>query len=137
MTSSLSPSASPRIVVIGAGILGCSAAYHLLKAGVSDVSLLDAVRAGGGTSGAGAGFVSHWSAGFLEHFGEEGIALQKYGLDFYRDWRKRERRSATGRRARCNSPSPRKATSDSRGRSSTHRMRRRAPGASPSTSWAC
>ena len=85
MSLSLSrSSASPRIVVIGAGILGCSAAYHLLKAGVSDVSLLDAVRAGGGTSGAGAGFVSHWSAGFLEHFGEEGIALQKYGLDFYR-----------------------------------------------------
>jgi sarcosine oxidase, subunit beta len=71
-------------VVIGAGILGCSAAYHLLKAGVSDVSLLDAVRAGGGTTGAGAGFVSHWSAGFLEHFGEEGLVLQKYGLDFYR-----------------------------------------------------
>jgi glycine/D-amino acid oxidase-like deaminating enzyme len=85
MNSPLSRSAaSPRVVVIGAGILGCSAAFHLLQAGVRDVSLIDAVRAGGSTSGAGAGFVSHWSAGFLEHFGEEGILLQKYGLDFYR-----------------------------------------------------
>src|ERR1700679_1248563 len=76
--------ASPRVVVIGAGILGCSAAFHLLNAGVRQVRLIDAVRAGGGTSGAGAGFVSHWSAGFLEQFGEEGIVLQQYGLDFYR-----------------------------------------------------
>ena len=85
MNSPLSRSvASPRIVVIGAGILGCSAAFHLLKAGVREVRLVDAVRAGDGTSGAGAGFVSHWSAGFLEQFGEEGILLQQYGLDFYR-----------------------------------------------------
>jgi sarcosine oxidase, subunit beta len=80
----LRSNSSPRIIVIGAGILGCSAAFHLLKAGVRHVTLIDALRAGGGTSGAGAGFVSHWSAGFLEHFGEEGIALQQYGLDFYR-----------------------------------------------------
>ncbi|HEX4151796.1 MAG TPA: FAD-binding oxidoreductase [Steroidobacteraceae bacterium] len=85
MTASPSRSAaSLRVAVIGAGIFGCSAAYHLLKAGVGNVSLIDAVRAGGGTSGAGAGFVSHWSAGFLEHFGSEGIALQQYGLEFYR-----------------------------------------------------
>jgi sarcosine oxidase, subunit beta len=85
MTSPLSRSrSSPRVVVIGAGILGCSAAFHLLKAGVRQVRLIDAVRAGASTSGAGAGFVSHWSAGFLEQFGEEGIALQQYGLDFYR-----------------------------------------------------
>jgi glycine/D-amino acid oxidase-like deaminating enzyme len=85
MNSSLSHSgASPRVAVIGAGILGCSAAFHLLKAGVRQVRLIDAVSAGGSTSGAGAGFVSHWSAGFLEQFGEEGILLQQYGLDFYR-----------------------------------------------------
>jgi glycine/D-amino acid oxidase-like deaminating enzyme len=78
------PANSPRVIVIGAGILGCSAAFHLLEAGVRDVRIIDAVRAGGSTSGAGAGFVSHWSAGFLEHFGEEGILLQQYALDFYR-----------------------------------------------------
>ncbi|HTV95727.1 MAG TPA: FAD-binding oxidoreductase [Steroidobacteraceae bacterium] len=76
--------AMPRVIVIGAGILGCSAAFHLLKCGVRELTLIDAVRAGGSTSGAGAGFVSHWSAGFLEQFGAEGIALQEYGLEFYR-----------------------------------------------------
>lgn len=75
---------APSVVVVGAGIMGCSAACHLLEAGVRRLTLVDAVQAGGGTSGAGAGFVSHWSAGFLEQFGEVGLRLQEYALDFYR-----------------------------------------------------
>ena len=72
-----------RIVVVGGGIIGCSAAYHLLKAGVKNVTLLEAVEPGKATTGAGAGFVSHWSAGMIP-VGEEGLKLQQYGLDFYR-----------------------------------------------------
>jgi len=70
------------IVVVGAGIIGCSAAFHLLKSGAR-VTLIDALKPGAATTAAGAGFVSHWSAGMYP-MGEEGLRLQQYGLDFYR-----------------------------------------------------
>lgn len=74
---------SKHIVVVGAGIIGCSTAYHLLRSGVTKVTLLDAAEPGAATTSAGAGFVSHWSAGMIP-VGEEGLRLQQYGLDFYR-----------------------------------------------------
>ncbi|MEW6633447.1 MAG: FAD-binding oxidoreductase [Pseudomonadota bacterium] len=72
-----------HIVVVGGGIIGCSTAYHLLKSGVKNVTLVDATEPGAATTSAGAGFVSHWSAGMIPA-GEEGLRLQQYGLDFYR-----------------------------------------------------
>lgn len=71
-----------RIVVVGAGIIGCSAAFHLLRSG-AQVTVVDALEPAAATTGAGAGFVSHWSAGMYP-LGEEGLLLQQYGLDFYR-----------------------------------------------------
>lgn len=71
-----------RIVVVGGGIIGCCTAYHLLKAG-ADVTVVEAGELAKATSGAGAGFVSHWSAGMIP-LGEEGFKLQQYGLDFYK-----------------------------------------------------
>ncbi|MBL8584392.1 MAG: FAD-binding oxidoreductase, partial [Rhizobiaceae bacterium] len=72
-----------RVIVIGGGIIGSSAALHLLRNGATDVTLIDAGKAGAATTSAGAGFVSHWSAGMIP-LGEEGLALQQYGLEFYR-----------------------------------------------------
>jgi glycine/D-amino acid oxidase-like deaminating enzyme len=72
-----------RIVVVGAGILGCSAAYHLLERGGCEVTVLDASAIGAGTTSAGAGFVSHWSAGMIP-MGREGLALQVYGIGFFK-----------------------------------------------------
>ena len=72
-----------HIAVIGGGIIGCSTALHLLEAGVEQVTLVEAGNPGSATTGAGAGFVSHWSAGMFP-LGEEGLALQQYGLEFYR-----------------------------------------------------
>jgi sarcosine oxidase subunit beta len=73
-----------HVAVVGAGIIGCCAAFHLLEAGVRRVTLLDAGEPGSATTGAGAGFVSHWSAGFLPQLGLAGLAMQQYALDFYR-----------------------------------------------------
>lgn len=75
--------AGKRIAVIGAGIIGCSTAFHLLKAGARQVTIIEAREPAAATTGAGAGFVSHWSAGMFP-LGEEGLQLQQYGLDFYR-----------------------------------------------------
>lgn len=72
-----------RIVVIGAGILGCSTALHLLRLGGCEVTVVEAGAVGDGTTSAGAGFVSHWSAGMMP-MGAEGLAMQVYGVDFFK-----------------------------------------------------
>ena len=47
-----------RVVVIGAGIVGCSVAYHLAKLGWRDVVLLEQKTVASGTTDHGAGLVS-------------------------------------------------------------------------------
>ena len=47
-----------RAVVIGAGIVGCSVAYHLTKLGWTDLVLLDQNTLASGTTGHGAGLVT-------------------------------------------------------------------------------
>ncbi|WP_378941278.1 NAD(P)/FAD-dependent oxidoreductase [Mesorhizobium sp. ANAO-SY3R2] len=81
--ASTANSTGQRMVVIGGGIIGCSAAFHLLQSGARQVTVVEAREPGAATTGAGAGFVSHWSAGMFP-LGEEGLQLQQYGLDFYR-----------------------------------------------------
>ncbi|WP_273691983.1 NAD(P)/FAD-dependent oxidoreductase [Ketogulonicigenium vulgare] len=75
--------AAQHIAVVGAGIVGCATAFHLRRMGVQQVTLIDPMGPGGSTTSAGAGFVSHWSAGMVD-MGAEGLRLQQYGLDFYR-----------------------------------------------------
>jgi glycine/D-amino acid oxidase-like deaminating enzyme len=71
-------------IVAGGGILGASAAAHLLEAGVSDVLLLERDAVGQATSSAGAGFVGVWANGYLPAWKNEEVELERYGLDFYR-----------------------------------------------------
>jgi sarcosine oxidase, subunit beta len=75
---------SADAVVVGAGILGASAAAHLLEAGVSDVLLLERDGVGQATSSAGAGFVGLWAGGYLPAWKDEELEVERYGLDFYR-----------------------------------------------------
>jgi glycine/D-amino acid oxidase-like deaminating enzyme len=72
------------VAVVGGGVLGCSAALHLKLCGCDGVILLERDRIGGGTSSAGAGLLARWSAGFVPAWGEQELALETYGLDFYR-----------------------------------------------------
>lgn len=77
-------SAQHRAIVVGAGVIGTSAALHLLRAGVS-VTLLERDGVGQGTSAAGAGFVDPWSLGAPSGSGgTEEAALADYGVEFYR-----------------------------------------------------
>ena len=39
-----------RVVVIGGGVLGCSIAYHLTKAGCADVLLLERAELNSGST---------------------------------------------------------------------------------------
>jgi glycine cleavage system T protein len=51
-----------RIVIVGGGVMGCSLAYHLAKAGETDVVLLEQGRLTGGTTWHAAGLVGQLRA---------------------------------------------------------------------------
>lgn len=56
------PPASARVVIVGGGIVGCSVAYHLARAGWKDVVLLEQGRLSGGTTWHAAGMVGQLRA---------------------------------------------------------------------------
>lgn len=72
------------ICVIGAGIVGASAAFHLVESGARDVIVVDAGEPLSGTTPAGAGFVARFGADHNRRLGACTIPLQDYGLAFYR-----------------------------------------------------
>ena len=76
--------ASTDVAIVGGGVLGTAIALHLAEAGL-DVTLLERDGIGQATSAAGAGFVGMWAAGWTPTFGREHIAIERYGLDFYRE----------------------------------------------------
>ena len=56
------PPPQARVVIVGGGIVGCSVAYHLAKAGWKDVVLLEQGRLSGGTTWHAAGMVGQLRA---------------------------------------------------------------------------
>lgn len=81
-----------RVVVIGGGIVGASIAYHLAKAGESDVLLLERDRFTSGTTWHAAGLVAQLRAT------ENLTRLSRYSLDLYQRLES-ETGQATGFRA--------------------------------------
>lgn len=71
------------VIVVGAGVIGCSTALHLLEEGAGDVVIVERDDAGQGTSSAGAGFVGEWAGSWDPRCGEEELAIERYGLRFY------------------------------------------------------
>ncbi|MBV9747529.1 MAG: FAD-dependent oxidoreductase [Acetobacteraceae bacterium] len=67
-----------RVVVIGAGVLGASAAFHAALAG-ADTALVDRADPGRATA-AGAGIICPWSSG---HIGEHRCRLADAGARYY------------------------------------------------------
>lgn len=66
-----------EVVIIGGGIVGCSTAYHLTKAGFKDVVLLERKELGSGTT--------HAAAGLLAQLRQnrEMTNLAKYAIELY------------------------------------------------------
>ena len=78
-TSSRSLPGQAHIVIIGAGIVGCSVAYHLAERGVKDIVIIEQDRwpePGGSTQHA-----SNFS--FPIDHSEVMAKFSKYGLEFY------------------------------------------------------
>jgi glycine cleavage system aminomethyltransferase T/glycine/D-amino acid oxidase-like deaminating enzyme len=66
-----------QVVVIGAGVIGCSVAYHLTRLGVSDVLLLEQGTVSCGTTWHAAGLVGPLRAS------ESGTRLVQYSAELY------------------------------------------------------
>ncbi|MEV6984102.1 FAD-binding oxidoreductase [Sphaerisporangium sp. NPDC051017] len=71
-------------VVVGAGVMGASVAHHLLERDAGQVIVVDSGVPAAATSGAGAGFVGLWAAGYANFFTDTDLELEKYGVAYYR-----------------------------------------------------
>jgi glycine/D-amino acid oxidase-like deaminating enzyme len=71
-----------QVIVVGGGVLGASAALHLVRQG-AQVTLLDGKAVASGTSNAAGGFLNEWAAGAFPTWGDEELAIERYGLEFY------------------------------------------------------
>ena len=68
-----------RVVVIGGGVVGCSVAYHLTKAGWKDVMLIERARLAAGSTW-------HAAGGFHTLNGDPNVAkLQGYTIGLYQE----------------------------------------------------
>jgi sarcosine oxidase subunit beta len=72
------------VLIVGAGVLGTSLACHLLDRGAGRVMILDAATPAAATSGAGAGFVGLWAAGYAHFLTAAELELERYSIGYYR-----------------------------------------------------
>ena len=92
----MSSSGSPRVVIVGAGIVGNSLAFHLTRLGVAEVTLLDkgTLPRPGGSTGHASNFifpVDHTKvlttliADSMRQYDELGVAVRSGGIEVARD----------------------------------------------------
>ena len=75
---------SSKVVVIGGGVAGCSAAYHLAKFGWKDTILLERDQLTSGTTWHAAGLVGQLGATATI------TKLRKYSLNLYKELEKKQ-----------------------------------------------
>ena len=73
------------VLIVGAGVLGTSLACHLLDRGAGRVMVVDAATPAAATSGAGAGFVGLWAAGYAHFLTAAELELERYSIGYYRE----------------------------------------------------
>lgn len=79
----LSRSAKPDVIVIGAGVSGCSTAWHLRQRGLNVLVLEAETGPAMQTTRAGAGFVCSWAGISSLDWQQVEWAMQQYGIAFY------------------------------------------------------
>lgn len=78
------PAVAVDAIVVGGGILGLAAAWHLHEAGVDRVVVVERDAVAAATTSAGAGFVAVWAAGHAHAAWDASeAALERHGIDFY------------------------------------------------------
>ena len=73
----MTPPSHARVVIVGGGIAGVSAAYHLTKLGITDVVLLEQGRLTCGTTWHAAGLVGQTRAN------RNATRMSRYGIELY------------------------------------------------------
>src|SRR5689334_5101277 len=68
---------APKVVVIGAGVLGLSTALELVNRGVTDVHVVERSHPGEGSSGRSVGMVE------TQYFRADDVEARVYGRRFY------------------------------------------------------
>jgi sarcosine oxidase subunit beta len=74
---------SAEVVIIGAGIMGCSIAYHLAEKGVTNIVVLERDQIGGGATADAAGGIR------LQFSTETNIRLTQISLDYWENFEER------------------------------------------------
>jgi sarcosine oxidase subunit beta len=72
--------ATPQVLVIGGGVVGCSVAYHLARRGQTEVVVVERNTLGSGSTSRAAGGVR------LQFSTEVNIRLSQYSLDFFENF---------------------------------------------------
>ena len=70
----------PEIIIVGAGVIGASIAFHLAERGAGPVTVLDARRAGEGMSSRSSALVR------MHYTFEPEVRLAVRSLEYFRDW---------------------------------------------------
>lgn len=74
---------NPDVLIIGAGIIGCSVAYHLNLRGVKNIMVVEQNSIGSGSTSRAAG-------GMRQQFSNEiNIRIGMYGIDFFKNFKAR------------------------------------------------
>jgi len=73
----------PDVIVVGAGALGCNAAWHLRRRGMKVLVIEATDGVATQATRAAAGFVGAWSAIHAVAWGKTEWQMQRYGIEFY------------------------------------------------------
>jgi sarcosine oxidase subunit beta len=76
----LAVEATPQVLIIGGGVIGCSVAYHLAQRGLKNILVVERNTLGSGSTSRAAGGIR------LQFSNEVNIRISQYSLDFFENF---------------------------------------------------